>query len=439
MRLASGVLLLALAAGIAFADPGHIEEKPWTYPDGWIQFRTEYNEQEPNDTCPGPLTIACGDVVYAELNPSGDWDWFPFSTDMPYRVTIGTDDDPNNPQGTDTYLELWSGDCSVLLAEDDDGGPGFYSLLIEELPAGDYNIKVRGYGDFSTGTYMMFLTCVEPPPPPENDTCEDAEELGYFIERCTTGTLYGDLTDATNDYSPTNGCTGYSFGAEGKDVVYVMDLVAGDVVDLIYTEQGYDAAMHILTDCNDMNSCVIGADDPEEILGWIVPATGRYYLVIDAYCTDCGGPWTLDYSIECGCECEVVVTDILDLGDGRCKYLLYGITDCDVSNDLHFDLLDPDMVTLIGCSVPPESSWFCDVDGNSVNFWTMTQPIPPGEPIPLMDLVMDFHQFDHICAPFNVRFTLDGYEFCSTEVCLDFCAPVPVTEKSWGAIKSMFR
>jgi hypothetical protein len=438
MRLASVVLLLALTAGTAFADPGHVEEKPWSYPDGWIQYRTEYNEQEPNDTCPGPLTIACGDVVYGELAPSGDWDWFPFSTDQTYRVTIGTQDDPGAPQDTDTYLELWSGDCSVLLAEDDDSGPSWYSLIIEELPAGDYNIKVRGYGDFSTGTYMMFLTCEVPPPPPENDTCADAVANGYFLQRCTTGTVSGDLSDAVNDYSPTNYCTGYS-QAQGKDVVYVMDLVAGDVVDLIYTGQGYDAAFYVLTDCDDMDSCVIGADDPEDILDWVVPATGRYYLIVDAYCTDCGGPWTLDYSIECGCTCEVVVTDILDLGNGRCKYLLYGITDCEVSNDLHFDLMDPSIATLIGCSVPPESSWFCDVDGNSVNFWTMTQPIPPGQPIPLMDIVLDWVDYEQPCVPFNVRFTLDGNEFCSTEICLDFCGVVPVEERSWGAIKSMFR
>ena len=39
-----------------------------------------------------------------------------------------------------------------------------------------------------------------------------------------------------------------------------MDLEAGDVCDFTYTPSGYDAALYILTDCSDMESCVVGAE-----------------------------------------------------------------------------------------------------------------------------------------------------------------------------------
>ena len=444
MRLAYVLLLSVVACAVASAAPDGADDKPWAYPDGFVQFRTEYNEQEPNDTCPGPLGVTCGDVVYGVLGVAGDHDWFPLTITDPVRVFIGTDMDPNNPADTDTYLELWDGNCGGIIAEDDDGGPpSWFSLIVIDLDPGDYNIKVRGYADVATGPYMMFVTCEEPPPPVENDTCELAEENGYFIDRCTAGSLNGDASTAANDYSPGSTCTGYS--VDGLDVVYVMDLNAGDVCDFVYTSWDCDGAFFIMTDCSDpTGSCVVGADDtltgdPESILGWTVPATGRYYLVLDNWSFECGGSWTLDYVIECGCDCEVVITDVLDLGNGRCKYLFYGMTDCNVVNDFHLDLLEPGWVTLIGCSVPPESSWYCDIDGDAGHWWTDTNEVPPGENMPLMDLVVDWNVAEE-CVPFLARFTLDGEEICSTEICFDNCVPPVATEEtSWGQIKSMFK
>jgi hypothetical protein len=295
------IAALALCAGMVSADPFHVEEKAWSYPDGMFDGRDEYAEVEPNDTCPGTQTIVCGDVITpAVLDPSGDHDHFPFTLAGPMTVTLGTDDiDPGAPDGTDTYIELWSGDCLTYLAGDDDGGPGLYSLLITDLPAGDYAAMVRGYNDTSTGPYKMFFDCAGVEPPPENDTCAGAEEFGYFIERCTTGQLAGSTATAINDYNPGvpgPSCTGYS--ANGRDVVYYMDLEAGDQVNLVYTGTGYDASFYIVTDCSDMTSCVVGADDPE-IINWVCTATGRYYIILDAYPTDIGGDWTLAYTITC--------------------------------------------------------------------------------------------------------------------------------------------
>jgi hypothetical protein len=299
---------------------------------------------------------------------------------------------------------------------------------------------VRGYVDSSVGFYQLFLNCI---PPLENDTCEDAEANGYVIERCSAGSIQGNSSGAVNDYAlGTPSCTGFS--TNGLDVVYYMDLNAGDVCDFVYTSINCDGSFYIVTDCADpTGTCVVGADDtltgdPESILGWVVPATGRYYLVLDNWSSGCGGDWILDYSMECGCDCAIVVTDVLDLGNGRCKYLFYGMTDCDVTNDFHLTPLDTEMVTLIGCSVPPESSWYCDIDGTVAHWWTDTNDVPPGEQLPLMDIVMDWNVVED-CVPFEARFTLDGVDICTTEVCFDYCMPIATEETSWGQIKSMFK
>jgi hypothetical protein len=295
------IAALALCAGMVSADPFHVEEKPWSYPDGMYDGRDEYAEVEPNDTCPGTQTIACGDVITpALLDPAYDLDYYPFTLATEATVTLGTDVVTPGDL-TDTYIELWSGDCLTQLGYNDDGGPGLYSLLIIDLPAGDYSVKVRAYGT-GVGPYKLFIDCAGVEPPPENDTCLGAEEYGYFIERCTTGNLTGTTAAYTNDYNPGvpgPSCTGYS--ANGRDAVYYMDLEAGDPVSMTYTQLTTDTSFYIVTDCADMTSCVVGADDTgtgqPEVINWVCGTTGRYYLILDAWSTDSGGNWTLSYDV----------------------------------------------------------------------------------------------------------------------------------------------
>lgn len=135
---------------------------------------------------------------------------------------------------------------------------------------------------------------------PVNDLCSGA----IFLSRCAGGTLQGDLTHANNDYDPAAGappasCTGYA--AEGKDVAYLMALEAGDRVLLTYTTPSHDGSIYIVTDCGNANdSCVAGEDDPEpETIDWTASAAGDYYIIVDAYGPNAGGPFTLDWTIEC--------------------------------------------------------------------------------------------------------------------------------------------
>jgi len=293
------VLLLGLCSGAVLADKYELNEKSWSYRVSTP--RAIVPEQEPNNDCPGQ-GIACGDDVQpAAINPGGDFDWYSFTvTENGVNLTIGTDS--WNGSSTDTYLELYSQCGGAIIAQDDDSGPGLFSLITYgPVNAGTYYAKARGYSTSTVGEYKLFVRCEIPPPPPPNDQCAGA----IPIERCTSGSLNGDLTLAVNDYDPGVGtppasCTGYP--AAGKDVAYVLTLQAGDICHFVYTAGAYDASFYIVTDCANVNdSCVIGADASYnvETINWTCTTAGTYYLICDAYGTNTGGTFTLAYEITC--------------------------------------------------------------------------------------------------------------------------------------------
>ncbi len=185
------------------------------------------------------------------------------------------------------------------------GSSGPKSITSLNLAAGEYYIMVDTWP--SPTCIPEFNLTVDfddpPPPPPVNNTCDGAIE----IERCTSGVVYGDLTSATNNYDPAvpgPSCTGWS--AMGKDVTYVMHLEEGDEVSLFYFG-GYDGfvfdeSFYIVTDCSDMTTCLIGADNTVntgETIIWTAPYDGTFFLICDAYGTDAGNTFELTFDITC--------------------------------------------------------------------------------------------------------------------------------------------
>jgi len=340
MRLASVlcallVLALGVTSSVAFADkPIKSEEPEWHW--DLTGTRATYTEVEPNDSCPTAQPMTCGDIINpAQINTAGDYDYYSFQGTAGLPITIGTDaSDLCDPDAGDTYIYLYDQNCSVLTS-DDDSGPGLYSLISNYNPTytGTFYAVVRHYSSSSTGCYKLFVNCAQPatgacclaggvcqvltqsacgtaggayqgdntvcvpnpcPQPPPNDTCAGA----IAMQRCGAGQFAGTLAAAVNDYSPTNGCTGYA--AAGKDVVYVASMVAGDILHLVYTTPAYDGSLYVLSNCADMASCVVGEDDPEpETITWTVTADGTYYIIADAYTTNGGADFTLDWSITC--------------------------------------------------------------------------------------------------------------------------------------------
>lgn len=298
------LLMVGLVVGTALADPNApAEPKPW-HPDLSNQ-RAVYPETGTNDVCPGPQLLAVGDVIDpADFSVTTDDDWYQLqitAADLNTPITIGSDVSTGCSTGIDTYLYLFS-DCATQLAYDDDSGPGLYSQLTYTFTTpGIYNIKMQSYAHSYTGCYKLFVSGpVPPPPPPVNDQCSGALLLGDCDH--PTGDVTGDLTAANNDYDPGSGGCATGYNEAGKDVAYVLNLNAGDHINLLYTGNNFDAAIYIITDCsNPAGTCVAGADASYnvETVSYTAANSGTYYVIADAYGTGAGGTFTLHYELTC--------------------------------------------------------------------------------------------------------------------------------------------
>jgi hypothetical protein len=298
MKRASLVLLLLgfCASAVLAAPGGEMDAKPWTYGFAGTSI---IPEQEPNDICPGQ-TMACGDRISpASFSPATDDDWYQFYVDQAgVLLTLGTE--PYQGSNFDTYLQLYDSCSGTYIAYDDDSGPDMFSL-ITNFPAphaGWYYAKCYSYAHAYTGNYEFFVTCTGSQPPPPNDQCSGA----LPIERCTVGSVNGDLFPAANNYDPGSGGCASGYAEAGKDLTYYVNLQAGDIVHLVYTGNNYDAAFYIVTDCSNVpGTCVVGADAGYNIetIDWTCTATGTYYIIVDAYGTNTGGTYSMTYEITC--------------------------------------------------------------------------------------------------------------------------------------------
>ena len=102
-------------------------------------------ETEPNDSCGTANPVSLGDALEASISPVGDRDHFLLSVPEDGSVEIET----SGPSG-DTVLQIESVDGLTVIGCDDDAGAGLFSLWGCCLPAGDYCVVVRDFGDNST-------------------------------------------------------------------------------------------------------------------------------------------------------------------------------------------------------------------------------------------------------------------------------------------------
>ncbi len=127
-----------------------------------------------------------------------------------------------------------------------------------------------------------------PPPAPANDLCAGAIDLQeqsltvFELDLC----LYAD------DYSPGvygASCTGW--GAGGSDATYKIHLGQGDSFTVCEapTAEYIDLSLYAVTDCADAQATCLAGDDSgnPECISFVAPASGWYYLIVDAY-SGCG-------------------------------------------------------------------------------------------------------------------------------------------------------
>ncbi|HUT79062.1 MAG TPA: hypothetical protein VM285_15295, partial [Polyangia bacterium] len=118
-----------------------------------------------------------------------------------------------------------------------------------------------------------------------------------------SGNYQGDTTTLTNDYWPTTtACTGYS-AAAGRDQVWVIDLAAGELLEVTMTPNpAFDAALYLVTNCALISSsCLAGSDNAvsttPEYVSWLAPDNTTVYIIADGYASTNNGPYTLDVEI----------------------------------------------------------------------------------------------------------------------------------------------
>ncbi len=130
------------------------------------------------------------------------------------------------------------------------------------------------------------------------DACEEAE----VAPPLGSGTYTGELSGLTNDSDPgPGGCTG-TFGAEGPDAIFPLQLLPQDLVEIDLRLVGDDAVVYLLSECGEPDSCLVGADTTgasgTESIEWLhdAEAPATVWLVVDSF-GDVTGPFLLDVVI----------------------------------------------------------------------------------------------------------------------------------------------
>ena len=275
----------------------------------------------PNDQCSGAITIPCGNISLSgnTFMAVNDYD-FPDTTlsctgysasgrDVVYRFDAMA--------GDSVWLRYSSSaDAAIYIVTDcgqvttsckigvDENRQGTSETLRYGFPTtGTYYVVLDSYGQDSYGNWTLvgqFFSCGLFPP--VNDRCETA--TGLYCG----GFLYtGNTVTAQDDYSfPSIGSSCVSSRSQGRDVVFSLQVNAGDSLSVSYTSTA-DAILYLMPDCPKSGTpvnCLIGANATgpggTETIHYSFAFTGSYYLVLDSDNLNTDGGWTLVGSLTCG-------------------------------------------------------------------------------------------------------------------------------------------
>lgn len=106
-----------------------------------------HGAEGPDEQPPQELQVN-GPALQGAISAGGERDRYTFRVTAAGRHAIET----TGP--TDTFVSLFGPNSETrLVAEDDDSGPGNLSLLVQNLAAGQYVVRVRHFSPSSTGPY----------------------------------------------------------------------------------------------------------------------------------------------------------------------------------------------------------------------------------------------------------------------------------------------
>jgi len=198
---------------------------------------------ETTDATDGPGTqykIDVGDTFSGTLGDTGDRDWVEIDLQADQDYDFGLTGDGGAPLA-DTYLRLYD-NAGNLLAVNDDGGPGFNSLLsFTASETGTYFLSAGSYDDLYAGSYTLSTT-----------TDESAAPVGTLDDLANYLT-HGYWGGSSHSFSPDN-ITVYigDLTTDGQRLAQWAMQSIEMVADLTFTVVG--SAGQALIDFDDNNS-----------------------------------------------------------------------------------------------------------------------------------------------------------------------------------------
>ncbi|TLM70152.1 MAG: hypothetical protein FDZ70_09315, partial [Actinobacteria bacterium] len=122
---------------------------------------------------------------WRSIYPTGDVDIASFAVSPGHTYAVGTYGDDAFTDDADTYLYLVDSNGTRVIDTDDDGGPGYYSLVSATATQTEtWYVRVRGYSSITDGAYRLAVSEV--------------------------ATISGTVRDGAGD--PIEGCTVYAYG-----------------------------------------------------------------------------------------------------------------------------------------------------------------------------------------------------------------------------------
>ena len=272
-----------------------------------------------NDRCEGAILLGCGNILLSGNTDQATNDYTFVDTvqsctgysatgrDIVYKLNVGPGDslwiDYQSRVDGSIYLVSACGniDASCLAGADKTTEANAVEQLRYRFAAGGtYYLILDSYGLNSGGLWMAVgqLVCGSSTPP-SNDLWEAAIPIP-----CGPFSLSGSTQFAHANYGPSSAgssCTTHL--ADGADVVYRLNISAGDSIAVDYNNST-DGALYIVSDCSDVNgTCIAGADltgaGQTETLRYKFSYSGVFYLVLDSRNAGSTGTWTASGALIC--------------------------------------------------------------------------------------------------------------------------------------------
>ncbi len=183
-------LLMALCCGVAWG-LAEAATAPWganwrakgavvALPGGSVKAAAD--SYEPDDTPAQATTIATdGTPQTHTISPASDVDYVKFEAAVGTTYVIETSA-AGSDDVEDTVVHLYDTDGTTQLAEDDDGGIGYYSKLVYSFgAAGTYYLGVHSYDSRYVGSYNVAITTVETVHGQVTDGLNPLENVGIWV------------------------------------------------------------------------------------------------------------------------------------------------------------------------------------------------------------------------------------------------------------------